>query len=156
MARLICRIYQNYSSSNKRKQSAWLCFWSNCSFSSWLWILRCSKETRHGYCWNGVNLKKIFWIKIRKIHDFNFIHFVLQRLVFDRLMNRLGFNRYFVQGGDWGSIIGTAMATLFPHRFIYSFTTLFFKCCRYYYYFITIGSLGCMLICWLQSLLWAI
>ena len=34
-------------------------------------------------------------------------------------MNRLGFTRYYVQGGDWGAIIGTAMATLFPQRFIY-------------------------------------
>jgi len=37
-------------------------------------------------------------------------------LVFDKLMTRLGFNNYYVQGGDWGSIIGTHMATLYPHR----------------------------------------
>jgi len=37
-------------------------------------------------------------------------------LIFDKLMKRLQFNSYYVQGGDWGSVIGTHMATLYPHR----------------------------------------
>jgi len=37
-------------------------------------------------------------------------------LIFDKLMKRLEFNNYYVQGGDWGSLIGTNMATLYPHR----------------------------------------
>ncbi len=36
--------------------------------------------------------------------------------IFDRLMKRLGYDRYYIQGGDWGSLIGSDMATLFPHR----------------------------------------
>ena len=49
------------------------------------------------------------------------LNFLRYRLVFDRLMNRLGFNRYYVQGGDWGAIIGTAMSTLFPERYLQQF-----------------------------------
>ncbi|KAK4014505.1 hypothetical protein OUZ56_027029 [Daphnia magna] len=37
-------------------------------------------------------------------------------LIFDRLMKRLGYDKYYVQGGDWGSLIGSNMATLFPDR----------------------------------------
>lgn len=29
-------------------------------------------------------------------------------------MRRLGFKKYYAQGGDWGSAIGSNMATLFP------------------------------------------
>uniref|UniRef100_T1IXJ4 Epoxide hydrolase n=1 Tax=Strigamia maritima TaxID=126957 RepID=T1IXJ4_STRMM len=35
---------------------------------------------------------------------------------FDKLMSRLGFNNYYVQGGDWGSIIAVHMALYFPKR----------------------------------------
>lgn len=38
--------------------------------------------------------------------------------IFNKLMKRLGFNRYYVQGGDWGSIIATSMATLYPERYL--------------------------------------
>jgi len=37
-------------------------------------------------------------------------------VIFDKLMKRLQFNNYYVQGGDWGSLIGTDMATIYPHR----------------------------------------
>ena len=36
--------------------------------------------------------------------------------IFNKLMNRLGHQKYYVQGGDWGSLIGTSMATLYPHK----------------------------------------
>lgn len=36
--------------------------------------------------------------------------------VFDHLMARLGFKKYFVQGGDWGSVIGQSIAILYPER----------------------------------------
>ncbi|SPP73666.1 juvenile hormone epoxide hydrolase 2 [Drosophila guanche] len=35
-------------------------------------------------------------------------------VIMSNLMARLGYNKYFIQGGDWGSIIGNHMATLFP------------------------------------------
>ncbi|CAH2098057.1 unnamed protein product [Euphydryas editha] len=35
-------------------------------------------------------------------------------VVFRNLMNRLGYKKYYVQGGDWGSLITSNMATLFP------------------------------------------
>ncbi|XP_022226072.2 juvenile hormone epoxide hydrolase 2 [Drosophila obscura] len=35
-------------------------------------------------------------------------------VIMSNLMARLGYDKYFIQGGDWGSIIGNHMATLFP------------------------------------------
>jgi hypothetical protein len=34
--------------------------------------------------------------------------------VFNKLMNKLGYEKYVVQGGDWGSWVVRAMATLYP------------------------------------------
>lgn len=34
-----------------------------------------------------------------------------------KLMKRLGHEKFYVQGGDWGSFIATAMATMYPHRY---------------------------------------
>lgn len=33
-------------------------------------------------------------------------------------MKRLGYEKFYVQGGDWGSIIGSHMATLFPNNIL--------------------------------------
>lgn len=35
-------------------------------------------------------------------------------IIFRNLMLKIGYNNFVVQGGDWGSIIGSSMATLFP------------------------------------------
>lgn len=35
-------------------------------------------------------------------------------VIFKNLMKRLGFEKYYVQGGDWGSLIGSSMARFFP------------------------------------------
>ncbi|XP_049881304.1 juvenile hormone epoxide hydrolase-like [Pectinophora gossypiella] len=35
-------------------------------------------------------------------------------VVLRNLMHRLGYKQFYVQGGDWGSMIGSHMATLFP------------------------------------------
>ncbi|KAL0811072.1 hypothetical protein ABMA28_010343 [Loxostege sticticalis] len=37
-------------------------------------------------------------------------------IVFQKLMNRLGFKKYYVQGGDWGSVVGSHLTTLFPEE----------------------------------------
>ncbi|XP_033251957.1 juvenile hormone epoxide hydrolase 1-like [Drosophila miranda] len=37
-------------------------------------------------------------------------------VIISNLMARLGYTKYFIQGGDWGSIIGSHMATLFPEN----------------------------------------
>ncbi|KAL7031275.1 hypothetical protein ACKWTF_006950 [Chironomus riparius] len=37
-------------------------------------------------------------------------------VVFQNLMKRIGFKKYYVQGGDWGSLIGTDMAAFFPEN----------------------------------------
>ena len=36
--------------------------------------------------------------------------------IFNELMTRLGHEKYCIQGGDWGSLIGQAQAVLFPDR----------------------------------------
>lgn len=37
-------------------------------------------------------------------------------VIFKNLMNRLGHKKYYVQGGDWGAVIGSSMATLFQNE----------------------------------------
>ncbi|XP_026738425.1 juvenile hormone epoxide hydrolase-like isoform X2 [Trichoplusia ni] len=35
-------------------------------------------------------------------------------VIFKNLMNRLGYDKFYIQGGDWGAIIASTMATIFP------------------------------------------
>lgn len=39
-------------------------------------------------------------------------------VVMKNLMNRLGFKKYYVQGGDWGAGIVSAMSTLYPEEIL--------------------------------------
>jgi len=39
-------------------------------------------------------------------------------VVLRNLMNKLGYDKFLVQGGDWGSVIGSTIATLFPENVI--------------------------------------
>ncbi|XP_018570516.1 juvenile hormone epoxide hydrolase 1-like [Anoplophora glabripennis] len=39
-------------------------------------------------------------------------------VIFKNLMERLGFHRYYLHGGDWGSQVVAAMATLYPHKIL--------------------------------------
>lgn len=39
-------------------------------------------------------------------------------IIFRNLMVSLGYNRFLVQGGDWGALIGASLATLFPENVI--------------------------------------
>jgi len=36
--------------------------------------------------------------------------------IFSKLMMRLGHQQFYCQGGDWGSLVTTTLATLFPHQ----------------------------------------
>ena len=36
--------------------------------------------------------------------------------LFVQLMARLGFDKFYAQGGDWGSVITTDLAVVFPER----------------------------------------
>ncbi|KAL2728875.1 juvenile hormone epoxide hydrolase 1-like [Vespula squamosa] len=38
--------------------------------------------------------------------------------IFKNLMTRLGFEKYYIQGGDWGAAITSAMAALYPEKII--------------------------------------
>ncbi|XP_013138400.1 PREDICTED: juvenile hormone epoxide hydrolase-like [Papilio polytes] len=35
-------------------------------------------------------------------------------VIFRNLMHRLGFKKFYLQGGDWGSVVASALVTLFP------------------------------------------
>lgn len=39
-------------------------------------------------------------------------------VIFKNLMQRLGFEKFYVQGGDWGSLIASDMSALFPDKVI--------------------------------------
>ncbi|XP_037303636.1 juvenile hormone epoxide hydrolase isoform X2 [Manduca sexta] len=45
-------------------------------------------------------------------------------VVFRNLMRRLGHQKFYIQGGDWGSYIGQSMATLFPKEVLGYHTNL--------------------------------
>lgn len=38
--------------------------------------------------------------------------------IFLKLMKRLGYDQFYLQGGDWGSIIATSMATMYPENIL--------------------------------------
>lgn len=38
--------------------------------------------------------------------------------VFRKLMERLGFERFYLQGGDWGAIITSNLARLYPDQYV--------------------------------------
>ncbi|XP_047356649.1 juvenile hormone epoxide hydrolase 1-like [Vespa velutina] len=39
-------------------------------------------------------------------------------IIFKNLMTRLGFEKYYVQGGDWGAVITSSMAALYPEKIL--------------------------------------
>lgn len=39
-------------------------------------------------------------------------------VIFKNLMDRLGFKKYYVHGGDWGGLIVQVMATMYPDKVI--------------------------------------
>nr|UOF73988.1 juvenile hormone epoxide hydrolase [Prodiamesa olivacea] len=41
---------------------------------------------------------------------------VQQAIILRNLMLRVGFEKFYVQGGDWGSLVGSNMASLFPEN----------------------------------------
>ncbi|CAK1589856.1 unnamed protein product [Parnassius mnemosyne] len=48
-------------------------------------------------------------------------------VVLRNLMNRLGFKKYYIQGGDWGAIIASNMATMFPQEVLGYHTNMAFS-----------------------------
>lgn len=48
----------------------------------------------------------------RKIKDEKY------RSIMKKLMNALGYDKFYVQGGDWGAIVASNMATLYPDRLV--------------------------------------
>ncbi|XP_023940549.2 juvenile hormone epoxide hydrolase-like [Bicyclus anynana] len=39
-------------------------------------------------------------------------------VIFKNLMNRLGYRKFYIQGGNWGAVIGNAMATMFQKEML--------------------------------------
>ncbi|KAJ2945015.1 hypothetical protein O0L34_g1911 [Tuta absoluta] len=48
-------------------------------------------------------------------------------VVMKNLMNRLGYKQYYLQGGDWGAVICTALSTLFPNEVLGYHTNMLFN-----------------------------
>lgn len=48
--------------------------------------------------------------------------FIQIAVIFKNLMQRLGFEKFYVQGGDWGSVIASDMAVLFPEKLVTTIT----------------------------------
>lgn len=76
-------------------------------------------------------------------------------IIMSKLMTRLGYSQYIVQGGDWGSMIATTMAALDPqcvalhinffpvnkctffyHLTFFSFSSIFLLCMRVSFHFL--------------------
>lgn len=47
-------------------------------------------------------------------------------VVFKNLMQRLGFEKYYLHGGDWGAVIVTAMSSLYPNSVLGMHSTMCF------------------------------
>lgn len=47
-------------------------------------------------------------------------------IVLHNLMQRLGYKEYFIQGGDWGSALGSSIATIFPQHVLGYHTNMCF------------------------------
>ncbi|KAG7296455.1 hypothetical protein JYU34_020198 [Plutella xylostella] len=62
-------------------------------------------------------------------------------VVMRNLMRRLGHRRYVVQGGDWGSVVTSAMATLFPDEILGYHTNMPTNSDSTYYMKLILGSL---------------
>lgn len=61
------------------------------------------------------------WSQAAQKPGFNVIH---AARVFNKLMTRLGYDKFYYQGGDWGAIIGKAVAVLAPDRVLGFSTTM--------------------------------
>ncbi|XP_053620314.1 juvenile hormone epoxide hydrolase-like [Plodia interpunctella] len=48
-------------------------------------------------------------------------------IVFKNLMRRLGFQKFYFQGGDWGAFVGSSMVTLFPEDILGYHTNMVFS-----------------------------
>ncbi|RVE45004.1 hypothetical protein evm_010322 [Chilo suppressalis] len=62
-------------------------------------------------------------------------------VIFRNLMQRLGFQKYYIQGGDWGSLITSNMATLFPKEVLGYHTNLIFLLTPTVTFFELLGSI---------------
>ncbi|XP_045762718.1 juvenile hormone epoxide hydrolase-like [Maniola jurtina] len=62
-------------------------------------------------------------------------------VVIRNLMQRLGFKKYYVQGGDWGSLIGKLMATFFPEEILGYHTNMPFPMSPWYTISTVLGSI---------------
>nr|XP_034825846.1 juvenile hormone epoxide hydrolase-like [Maniola hyperantus] len=62
-------------------------------------------------------------------------------VVFRNLMHRLGFKKYYIQGGDWGALITKDMATFFPEEILGYHTNMPATLSPLYTFYTLLGSL---------------
>lgn len=41
--------------------------------------------------------------------------------ILKRLMSRLGHDKFFIMGGDWGALITSDMATIYPDKYVFKY-----------------------------------
>lgn len=56
-------------------------------------------------------------VYIQTLIIYLFIYFQIA-VIFKNLMLRLGFNKFYAQGGDWGSFITAHLGSLFPDKYV--------------------------------------
>lgn len=40
-------------------------------------------------------------------------------------MTRLGHDNFFIMGGDWGALITSDMATIYPNKYVFKYMSFF-------------------------------
>lgn len=116
LAWLLLWVLQDHTTSYR--EPWWNCLWGHLPFNPWLWLLRCTAETRYN---NLSNNKTNCNISCRMFQGAYWLTFCLSGFdslaaarIFLKLMERLGFSKFYLQGGDWGSLITTNMAQMKP------------------------------------------
>ncbi|CAH2236588.1 jg23943, partial [Pararge aegeria aegeria] len=61
-------------------------------------------------------------------------------VVFRNLMHRLGFKKYYIQGGDWGAFITKNMATFFPEEILGYHTNMPFSTSPLFTFYTLLGT----------------
>ncbi|XP_060807846.1 juvenile hormone epoxide hydrolase isoform X2 [Amyelois transitella] len=62
-------------------------------------------------------------------------------VIFRNLMKRLGYDKFYFQGGDWGAFVGSAMATIFPEEVLGYHTNMVFSTSPLISFLTAIGSI---------------
>lgn len=116
LARLLLRVLQDHTTSYR--EPWWSCLWGHLPLNPWLWFLRCTADTRYSHLSNISHykhqLQNVNVVFCRSTFCLSGFDSLAAARIFLKLMERLGFSKFYLQGGDWGSLITTNMAQMKP------------------------------------------